>query len=277
MSLAEAMRRAHLPKMHRSVHLDVAKSAVSMLLVAVIANGCASRTVAKKEPTPINAPDSIIVATTETTVDTSIPPGEVDGVVVHGYHGTPIANVAIWAYSLTTKKRWQSQTDSAGRFRIADLPTERILFVFRMIGYVSLHDTIDAHTGVAARIALVDNTITLCACDVPPDVPAVTVLVRDVRTSRAPRVPVTLRLRDGSFAADTTALAPTADADSVLELSLDPCREGNYSIEVSAPGYKTWRTRDVKAAAVDCMNFVPLRIPVWLLPTTKSSRPRSSN
>jgi Carboxypeptidase regulatory-like domain len=246
-----------------------------MVLVAIAVSGCAARPVVKKEPTPVEKADSVIIATTETTNDASIPAGEVDGVVVHAYHGTPIPNVAIWAYSLTTKQRWQSQTDSVGRFQIVDLPSERLLFVFRLIGYRIVSDTIDMHRGVAARIALVENTLRLCTCLVPPDVPAVTVLVRDALTNRAPEVSVTFRLRDGSFTVDTVAPAPTS-SDSVLELNLKPCREGTYWVEVSAPGYKTWRARDVKAAAINCVNFVPRRIPVWLLPTSRSVRSRSS-
>lgn len=255
--------------MHHHANRHTTISAASIVLLAVVVGGCASRPTVAKEPAPTNGPDSTIVATTETTADASIPSGEIDGVVVHAYHATSIPNVEIRANSLSTKERWQTRTDSSGRFRISGLPRERILFVFRLIGYVILQDTIDVHTGVVARIALVENTLTLCACDVPPDVPAVTVLVRDAWTTRAPAAPVTLRLRDGSFEVDTSSLAPAAEADSVLELSLKPCREGVYSVEVSAPGYKTWRAHGVKAAAIGCVNFVPRRIPVWLLPKSR--------
>jgi hypothetical protein len=268
MSLAGWMRRAQLPKMHCTIHRCAAITVASMLLVAAVASGCAPRTVFEKAPAPIAAPDSVIVATTETTVNASIPAGEVDGIVVHAYEGTPISGVAISVHSLNTEKRLQLQTDNRGRFRITDLPPGMTVLVFRLIGYKPIIDTLDMHAGVAMRVALVEQTLTLCACDVLPDVPAVTVLVRDALTNRAPEVPVTFRLRDGTFTADTVALAP-ASADSVLELNLKPCRDGTYLVEVSAPGYETWRARDVKAAAMNCVNFVPRRIPVWLLPTSR--------
>lgn len=254
--------------MHHHANRHTTISVACIVLLAVV-TGCASRPAPAREPAPASGSDSTIVATTETTIDASIPSGEIDGVVVQTYHATSIPNVEIRAYSLSTKERWQTRTDGVGRFRISGLPRERVLFVFRLIGYVTLQDTIDVHTGVVARIALAENTLTLCACDIPPDVPAVTVLVRDARTTRAPAASVTLRLRDGNFEADTSSSAPTAEPDSVLELSLKPCREGVYSVEVSAPGYKTWRARDVKAAAIGCVNFVPRRVPVWLLPTSR--------
>lgn len=82
-------------------------------------------------------------------------------------------------------------------------------------------------------------------------------------------MPVTLRLRDPKFIADTTSKPVPANADSVLELSLTPCRTGHYTVEVTAPGYESWRTTGVKASATDCVNFLRLTLPVRLLPKPK--------
>lgn len=94
---------------------------------------------------------------------------------------------------------------------------------------------------------------------------AVTVVVRDVLSGRAPPAAATARLTAAGYRDSVTARSTPGDSALLLHLGR-PGSFHKYSIVVQSPGFRDWRAEDVPDVVVPCggLWFPPLQ--AWLIP-----------
>jgi hypothetical protein len=95
----------------------------------------------------------------------------------------------------------------------------------------------------------------------------VVVRVRDVRTAAPPTVPVTVVVRDGSFA-DSATTVMDARALNPEHIGVGPARAGRYTVRVRAPGFQPWSGRaHAQRQRGPCGNdFHSGSLDAWLVP-----------
>jgi hypothetical protein len=217
--------------------------------------------------------DSVLVAPTQAVVDSALPPGEVDGIVVGAYSGEPIVSAVVFLQARDHSSGPIGViTDPYGRFVLKAPPREYAVIESRILGYIRDTVALKGKFGHFVRFGLRGQRLILCTFVVAPEsVPnrdsakAISVFVRDSRTNAPPSVPVTLRVRDGSYAESVTLRAPRVRLNDSLVIRAGAERPGVYDVEVAAPGYATWRLSDMPIAQ-DCQGLHGRTFPVWLLP-----------
>jgi hypothetical protein len=216
--------------------------------------------------------DSVLMARTEVAIDSAVPVGEVVGIVVDAYHGTPIGSVLVIAYQKGPPRHVVTDTtDSTGHFHLVGLRSDSAILGTSPMGYRGETRVISGSEGIAARIGLRGQSYFFCGLIVTgKPIPAVTVVIHDARSGSTPLVPVTLRVREGRFVESVTSIAESVDSSLMLHAA--PERKGNYIVEVTASGYTPWTARDVRATSNDCHGFTGQTLQVWLLPTSKARR-----
>lgn len=222
-----------------------------------------------RRDTPV---DSVRVTTTEAEVNASIPPGEVEGIVVDGYWGDPVPSAqVVYRDARHPEESIGVITDGDGHFHLKRLPARSIVIRASRIG--DLPDTvrIDASAGHFVRFGLRRQGFTSCGLIVQTGAPqerpfAIAVFARDARTGRAPSVPITITLRDGRFADSATVASPAGSADSIL-VGAARGRDGVYDVEVTAGGYKAWHLERVRPVVSECTGVIGRVFPAWLIPT----------
>jgi hypothetical protein len=257
--------------------LSTAAKLAAMLCVALTVAACmsSSQRQLKRQLQLFRAYsiDSVLVAPTETVVDSSIPPGEVDGIVVGAYSGEPIVSAAVFLQARDHSSRpIFAITDPYGHFVLKAPPREYTVVESRILGYVRDTVTLGGKFGHFVRFGLRRQKLILCTSFVASASPAtydsaraISVFVRDSRTNAPPNAPVTLRVRDGSFTESVTLRAPDVRLNDSLVIRAGAERPGVYDVEVAAPGYATWRLYDMPIAQ-DCQGLHGRTFPVWLLP-----------
>ncbi len=213
----------------------------------------------------ITAADSVVVAKTELSVDSTVPAGEVAGIVVDAYRDTPLPHTEIFVvYSGHKPHAIQGVSDENGRFHLTGLETGAGFLGGKRIGYRTESISITGDRGYVARIGMHGESYDGCGVIVTGvPAPALTAVVRDSRTGQAPSV-ATMRVRDGRYS-DAITASPEG-TDSILKLQAAPEREGFYVVAVTAPGYKPWSVSDVRVGSSDCHGFEGRTLQVWLLP-----------
>jgi hypothetical protein len=217
--------------------------------------------------------DSVRVATTEVAASRTIPVGEVEGVVVDGYWGAPIAGAQVaFRNKEDPGKSRGIITDANGHFHLTRLPHRPIAIRAQLIGYIADTAHIEGESGHFIRFGLRRQGIRACGLVIvtgtPPPPPfAISVYARDSRTNAAPRVPVTIRLRDGAFKESAT-VSPRDEPEDSLLVGAARGRDGVYDVEVTAPGYKPWYLKRVRPVVAACDEVLGRQFPAWLIPTT---------
>lgn len=208
-------------------------------------------------------------STMRLTPDSTVLSGELAG-TVDNEAGAPIGNVHVLITSLSDGKHYRTTATDHGEFRIAGLASGALSLEATLIGYRAIIDTIALQPGTAVHLTMEANPT--CFCDPPLHPPALTALVRDSRTQRAPKALVTLHVEDGSYADSVAIVLPDVSDDSALKMEITSCRPGTYDVRVSAPGYKSWQAHRVKAGAADCARIVEKKILVSLQPLRDTTR-----
>lgn len=240
----------------------------SLLFATVI--GCSH---SMRDPGPMpggRSADSLLIAPTESSVEESVPAGELDGVVVDAYTGSVLSHTTVSVIGSASSSRYIGVvSDESGRFRITGVGPGPATLVFRHLGYRVEQIPVSGDSGFIVRGGLHALVMTACGLLViTAPWPAITVIVRDVRTGAAPRVPVTLHVNDGRFADSSTVSASLTDLPDSLALGAAPDRIGRYRVLVTAPGYKAWQVREVQTHTSACYGMEGRYLPVWLLPTS---------
>lgn len=215
-------------------------------------------------------PDSLLVAASDYAVDKTIPAGEIVGVVVDAYKGTPLAQAGAWVF-LSEGHAISTTTDSAGHFRLTGVPLQPVRVQARLFGFRDTGVDVDARSGAAVRLGLAAHRMTIECVDAVGAVPAVMVVVRDSRTSLAPNAAVTLMVRDGDFTERKTAKAPDSAATPYAIVGAADHRDGKYDVEVSANGYRIWTATGLRPEITRCNSFLGRVLNIWLLPLKSSS------
>jgi hypothetical protein len=217
--------------------------------------------------------DSVRVATTELTANRRIPVGEIDGIVVDGYWGTPLASAQVAFRDADNPARSIGViTDAAGHFHLARLPHRPLTIRAYLIGYIADTARIDGESGHFVRFGLRRQGIRVCGLIVSSAPPreshfAISVYVLDARTNTTPPVPVTIHLRDGAFVESSTVLLRELPADSPV-VGAARSRDGVYDVEVTAPGYKPWYMKRVRPVVTECGEVLGRQFTAWLIPTS---------
>lgn len=249
--------------------------AMSLLLFAA-AVGCVHQPHAAHALPDFPASDTILIAPTEVSVDQRIPAGEIDGIVVDAYRGSPLSHAMVTViYSSPSSRSFGVQSDEGGRFRITRVKPRPAILEIRLIGHHTETVAISGDSGFVVRAGI--HSVAMRACGLmvfTASRPAISVMVRDAQTGVAPTVPVMLRVKDGRYAdsaTGTVSAAPTQTypADS-LELGAAHERNGSYDVRVTAPGYKPWQARGLRPATSSCYGVEGRWVPVWLLPTSQA-------
>jgi len=212
--------------------------------------------------------DSVLVAPTEVRSNESVPAGDVAGVVVDAYRGTPLPGTAVGVRYLDTPERpFYVVADGNGFFHLVHLRPGRTVVRFARIGYPADSIVVSGDSGYVARVGLAAHKLSI-PCDLvdPPEpAPAVTAVVHDARTGVAPVTPVRLRLRDGKFA--DSASRPQMNGADAVTLGAAKGRDGKYEVDVSAPGYEPVRIRNVRTRQRPGCHFYEGRtLELWLMP-----------
>jgi hypothetical protein len=245
-----------------------------LLSFAALAVGCAhpakpsSAQFFLARDTPV---DSIRVATTEVAASRIVPAGEVEGIVVDGNWGAPLASAQVQFRDIAQPAHSIGVlTDAAGHFHLTGLPRQPITLRAALIGYIADTAHLDRKSGHFVRFGLRRQRLRVCGlrlvADPPPPMPfAISVYARDSRTSAAPRAPITIHLRDGAFAESATVLLRDTSADSLL-VGAARGRDGVYDVEVTAPGYMPWYLKRVRPVVSDCDEVLGRQFTAWLIP-----------
>jgi carboxypeptidase family protein len=221
-------------------------------------------------------PDSILIAPTEVSVDQRVPVGEIDGIIVDAYRGTPLSHAIVRVvYADSLQKRSGAISDGGGRFRITGVQRGPATLQFSYIAYRTTTVSVSGDSGLIVRAGLPRVATTSCGLLIrTAPIPAVTVVIRDTQTGIAPTVPVMLRVLDGHYADSATGTASAISSQSYstdsLLLGAANDRDGKYDVRVTAPGYKSWRARGVRPPVSSCYGVQGRQLPVWLLPTSQS-------
>lgn len=217
--------------------------------------------------------DSVRVATTEAAASASTPAGEVDGLVVDGFWGEPLAGAQVISRdSAHPGEAIGVITDADGHFTLKGIPRRSVLIQASLVGYRADTVRLDGNSGQFVRFGLRRQAMRACGLIVltdPAQKPpfAISVYARDARTGRAPIVPVTITLRDGKFMESATVTMRDGDADSVL-VGAAPGRDGVYDVEVTARSYRPWYLRRARPVVSDCDQVMGRGFPAWLIPTS---------
>ncbi len=206
-------------------------------------------------------------------MNASIPPGDVEGIVIDAYWGDPVPSAQIIYHDADhSEKSIGVITDSEGHFHLRRIPPKSVVIHASRIG--SLADTarVDGGSGRFIRFALRRQAMRACGLRVsspePVDSPfAISVSVRDARTGKAPVAAVTITLRDGKFVERERVQMRDGPADSLL-VGAARGRDGVYDVEVTAPGYKPWYLKRVRPIVSDCDDVLGRTFPAWLIPTS---------
>jgi hypothetical protein len=209
--------------------------------------------------------DSVQVVYTEASTSDSVPIGEVVGVVLDAYKASPLQYANVFAYDAATKRSFHAITTAEGRFRLRGLKAGAWMLHAELFGHAKDSVAINSNAGTVARFGLSGVHIELCADEIGPQ-PAIVVIVRDVRTGRAPNVPVTLRVRNDSASYSTTKAASTAPEDSIFWVGAGSRWSRTYSVELTAKGYATWRIREVELQKRGCGGYFERTLAAWILP-----------
>jgi hypothetical protein len=223
--------------------------AISFVLVA--ACGSATQDNVILFPIPIHVDTEFVRAATARS-------GTVQGIVVDARDGQLIRGAQVFLVGTSSG----AVTDTLGRFSFTTAITHRAELKATYVGFGETHVELDfgAEAGYVGRIALAPAPIDLCADPVDPTAP-VTIIVRDVRTGRAPESSVTLVARDGHHVL-TDRAAPQNAAAAILRLH--QWRSGTYDLTVSGDGYTPWVRNDIQVPARGCTRWQTLS--AWLLP-----------
>ena len=222
-----------------------------------------------RRDTPV---DSIRLAFTEGAPDASLPVGDVEGIVIDAYWGDPMPSAQIiYRDTQHPEKSIGAVTDAEGHFHLKGLPPRSVVLHATRIGDLADTMRVDGGSGQFILFALRRQAMHTCALPVssPKSMEspfAISVYVRDARTSKAPRAPITFSLRDGKFVDSETIQLRDSPADSVL-LGAARGRDGVYDLEILAPGYKPWFLKKVRPIVSDCDGFLGRVLPAWLIPT----------
>lgn len=218
-------------------------------------------------PAPVT-PDSVpLVFTDPPRPSTSVPAGQLHGVVLDRYRATPIRNAAI----LLDDGRRAVSADSLGRFVIDSLiPGDALLSwegpitsdTFRG----ALRFTVVAGEGYRATLtsARLGGGV-LCPYFGEPS-PQVGVRVRTHPDGRPPASAVAIATQHGQR---DSAMARLGPRDTVLWVPLFrrwSSPQGGLTVHVESPGYYPWDARDLEFAASRCGGLAPRVIDAWLIP-----------
>jgi hypothetical protein len=217
--------------------------------------------------------DSVLVAPTQAVMDSAIPSGEIDGIVVGAYSGEPIVNIAVFLQAQDHSSRpIVAVTDPYGHFVLKGRAREYVVVESRTPGFIRDTVALGGKLGHFVRIGLRNQRMILCTLIAAPEstsnrdpAMAISVFVRDSRTNAPPNVSVTLRVRDGSYSDSVTMRAPRVRLNDSLVIRAGAERQGVYDVEVAAPGYATWYLYDMPIVE-DCQGLHGRTFPVWLLP-----------
>jgi len=212
-----------------------------------------------------HAVDSLQVVYTEASSTDSVPAGEVVGVVLDAYKGTPLSNSGVVAYDSLTKSRFATTATEQGRFHLRGLKPGSWTIRAELFGYATRDVAVDARAGSVVRFGLPGVHIELCADEIGPQ-PAIITIVRDVRTGRAPHVSVTLRVQSDSLSYSETKAAPSAPSDSIFWIGAGSRWSRFYSVELRAKGYATWRIPKIELQKRGCGGYFERTLDAWLLP-----------
>jgi hypothetical protein len=251
--------------MSRSVRC-VSRAAVAAALATAAVIGCRSNpapTPVVSDPTP-RQPDAVHAGWVQGPLASStVPPGELSGLVVDDSTGQPIALAQVSLRAITT-----AFTDSSGRFRMR-APNGSSSMLVRRIGYGNVSSIVAAHpdSGYLAVFALPRLEVRLCRVTVgrPVRYPGVVVHVLDALTGRPPTGMVTATVRDGTFLDSTSAQA----VDSAKHLSLTAAvdRPGKYDVTLKSAGYHDWHGEGATRLVEECGGqFNAAFFRVWLIP-----------
>jgi hypothetical protein len=193
----------------------------------------------------------------------TVPPGDLSGLVVDGSTGQPIALARVSVRALTA-----AVTDSSGRFRMRVPNGSSSVLVLR-IGYVKGSSTLTAHADSGYLVVFGLRQSPIAACTVtsghPVRYPGVVVHVRDARTGGPPTGVVTATIRDGTFL--YSASAQSVDSANPLSLSAAVDRPGKYDVTVQSAGYHDWHGQGATRLVNGCGGeFSPAFFRVWLIP-----------
>ena len=221
----------------------------------------------------------------------TLPPGTITAIVRDRQTGNPLPNTVVMVEGTGAG----ALTDSAGWARIADVGFLRAAYTIAVhrMGYRPVRARVAASAAsTAATTTYAPSAVVLeaslepytvrhhCRGSIPAaERYAVTLVVRDLATGRAPQGPVRAMLIDltGSGYRDSTVVNGTDKAEQraagALIAQLGRERAGIYGIRASAPGYAEWSLDWLRAERESCGDGPRgERVPVWLIPTATHPR-----
>ena len=192
----------------------------------------------------------------------SVPRGEIVGVVVDAETGTPIdhAMVAIVMPGGTV------YTDSSGRFRLR-VPLARSTMRAMRFGYgtATLDVPARADSGLFATFALRSQPIRLCNVSIGGSLaPGVIVVAHDALMGETLRGTISVVAQDGTYR-DSVAAQPNSDGRTRIAAALN--RPGHYDVTVRGVGYKPWHGTASTRPDSYCGGFEPATMHAWLVPS----------
>ena len=173
-----------------------------------------------------------------------LPAGVIHGSIAND-DGEPLKGVmiAIDGTGLVTA------TKTDGRFELSGVPSGERILTLRAIGFsqATLRLTVPSDHGITVAALLTKAFIGARCGDMVGRGDGIRARVLDSLTNHPPTAPVTIRLERGDSSWERTTRAPDGDLAPYASFFLPHVIEtpGHYSIQITAPGYRTWRLENV--------------------------------
>jgi len=213
-------------------------------------------------PWPVQAQAGPVVPVERSEIYLEAPHSLV-GVVFDVDSGDPLAGAIV---RLVGSERATS-SDSLGRFSLNLGGPGQFEIEVLFIGYQqsTIPVEVDSLESVALTVGLAPRPVEMCAtlaCTGPYGCDHVVVKVRDVLTGAAPKGEVTLQVSGADTVLAVSSLA--GDGLGPLELGMEVRpHTPPWVAEVAAPGYRTWRSRQLRGP---CGHVGQNEFFVWLVP-----------
>ena len=204
------------------------------------------------------------------TGSSSLPAGEIRGVVRDGASGDPMDDVVVTVPGTTLG----ALSEPDGSFVLREVPAGPLTLRFQRIGHEDLRAGVEMAEGHGLEVeaAMSFQRIPLCGNRVCGTFgcQAVEAFVRDDTTGSAPPSEVTIRVI-GGISADSLSLRADPGggplrigAGASLVQTGPSVDQGPYEVEITAPGYLPWRRLDVRRG--ECLKVEGSPFQVRLLP-----------